>query len=410
MIKIFFAATMILFCWFAAAAQRTGFFVQPQITDSSIDRNLQNHYLSINRTVAQKNQLFLFFPGTGAVPFNYLEVTNTAADLGFHAVALSYPNEEAVNDLCGAPNSNLDCYGNVRLEIKDGIDRTASVAVSRPNSIENRLLKLLIYLRRERPAENWQQFLIDDSTVNWTRVVVAGHSQGGGHAGIIARFHPVLRSIQFAAMDYNFLAGAPANWIARAETTPNASMPDKFWAFSHARDEQVNFTTLSTRVWTAYQMPQFGAIVNVDNAAPPFSDSHSLTSNRECEVFHGCIAADARLVRDQNGVPVYKPIWQYLMSNTAPPFGLVSLRFERGGQIVNRPFVGRTTKNHKIILRGGNFSANAKVLLNGVEASTEIINETEIRATLPAGVFGRVGGTTVQVLAQNGRLSNFLNY
>ena len=157
-------------------------------------------------------------------------------------------------------------------------------------------------------------------------------------------------------------------------------------------------------------MPQFGTILNVDNVSPPFSDSHSLTSNRDCEVFHGCIVADARLIRDQNGVLVYKPIWQYLMSNTATPFGLVSLKFERGGQIVARPFVGRTTKNHKVALRGGNFDPNVKVLINRVEISAEIISQTEIRAALPAGIFGRGGGTTVRVLAQNEQLSNFLNY
>lgn len=410
MIKMFFALAIILPCWLTATAQRTGFFVAPQITDSQIDRNLQNHYVAINSSAAPKNQLFLFFAGTGGVPFNYQEVNNTAADLGFHTIALSYPNNEAVNQLCGGANSDLDCYANVRLEIKDGIDRTALVDVNRPNSIENRLLKLLIYLRQQRPDENWGQFLINDLTINWTRIVVSGHSQGGGHAGIIGRFHPVPRSIMFAAMDVNGLANAPANWIARPKTTPNASTPDKFWGFSHLRDEQVNFTTLSTRVWPVYGMPQFGQIVNVDAAAPPYNNTHSLTSNIECENFHGCVAADGRLIRDPNGVPIYQPVWQYLMSNTPAPFGLVSIQFLRGGQVVNRPFVGRTTKNYKIVLQGGNFDASTKILINGIEASTELINENEVCATLPAGIFGRVGGTTVQVRAESGQLSNFLNY
>lgn len=409
--KTFYALTLILCSLLTVKTQNAaGFFVAPQATDSNIDSNPQNHYLALNQSVAPKNQLFLFFAGTGGVPFNYQEVTNTAADLGFHAVALTYPNDEAVNQICGGANSNLDCYANVRLEIKDGVDRSALVSVNRPNSIENRLIKLLIYLRQQRPGENWGQFLLDDSTVNWTRIVVSGHSQGGGHAGIIARFHPVLRSVMFAAMDFNGAAGAPANWIALPETTPNASTPDKFRGFSHRRDEQVNFTLLSTRVWTAYGMPQFGQITNVDNVAPPFGNTHSLTSNIECENFHGCVIADARLVRDQSGVPVYKPVWQYLMSNTPAPFGLISLQFARGGRIVNRPFVGQTTKNHKIILRGGNFDANTKVLIKGVEANTELINENEIRAALPAGTFGRLGGAIVQVRAQSGQLSNYLTY
>jgi hypothetical protein len=408
--SLILSAICLLYCLSSVTAQRESFFVAPQLTDPQIDRNLQNHYVAVNRGVTAKNQLFLFFPGSGAVPFNYLEISNTAADLGFHTIGLNYPNDEPVNTLCGSTNSDLDCYAKVRLEIKDGVDRTNLVQVNRPNSIENRLIKLLIYLRQQRPNENWGQFLINDSTVNWTKIVVAGHSQGGGHAGIIARFHPVLRAIKLAAQDFNFVANAPANWIARPETTPNASTPDKFWGFSHQRDEMVNFTILSTRVWTAFQMPQFGPTVNVDGTSPPYNNTHSLTSNINCEVFHGCVAGDARLVRDPNGVPVYKPVWQYLMSNTPAPFGLIALQFSRHGQIVNRPPVGRTTKNYKLVLRGGDFNSNATVLHNGIEVNVEFVNANELRANLPAGVFGRVGGTRVEIRTNGGLTSNALNY
>lgn len=131
-----------------AYAQRQSILVAPQTTDPSITTNLNNHYVSVNRGVAQKNQLFLFFPGTDGLAFNYLQVNNTAVDLGFHAINLNYPNDEAVNTLCGGTNTNLDCYGNVRLEIKDGFDRSNLVSVNGADSIENRLIKLLIYSHR----------------------------------------------------------------------------------------------------------------------------------------------------------------------------------------------------------------------------------------------------------------------
>lgn len=408
--KILKILTLVLLCGSFAAAQRVSFFVAPQTTDPQIDRNLQNHYAAINQTQAAQNKLFLFFPGTGGTPFFQQEINNTAADLGFHAVGLNYPNNEAVNELCGAPNADLDCYARVRLEVKDGVDRTNLINVTRPNSIENRLIKLLIYLRAQRPAENWGQFLLDDATIDWTRIVVAGHSQGGGHAGIVARFHPVARAVMFAAMDFNGATGQPADWIAQPNTTPNASAADKFWGFSHQRDEQVNFTILSNRVWTAYGMPSFGAIVNVDNSSPPYNNTHSLTSNVECVNFHGCVVVDARLVRDQNGVPIYKPVWQYLLSNTPVPFGLVALKFSRFGQIVNRPAVGRTTKNYKVILRGGNFDQNTKILINDREAATEFVNANELRAALPAGVFGSVGSVKIQAVLQSGQKTNALSF
>jgi len=390
-------------------AQRQSIIVAPQTTDQNITTNLNNHYVSVNRSVGQKNQLFLFFPGTGGVALNSQQINNTAADLGFHAVNLAYPTDDAVNTLCGGANTDLDCYGNVRLEIKDGVDRSNLVSVNRANSIENRLIKLLIYLRNTAPNQDWGQFLLDDNSINWSKIVTSGHSQGGGHAAIIGRYHSVVRVVMFAAMDYNAATNSVANWIRLPNSTPNATAPDKFFGFSHQRDEMVNFTLLSTRVWTAYGMNNFGAVVNVDQAIPPYNNTHSLTSNAECGNFHGCVVVDARLVF-QNGVPVYKPVWEYLLSNTTAPLALASIQFTRNGQTVNRPAVGRTTKSYRISVQGNGFDAQTRILVNGAETETEFISANQLRAKLPAGKFGGIGLSTVQVRTQNGQISNSLAF
>lgn len=408
-LRIILAATLFIVFAQIVFAQRQSILVAPQTTDPNISTNLNNHYVSITRAVAPKNQLFVFFPGTGGVAFNYQEINKTAADLGFHAVNLTYPNDEAVNDLCGAPNIDLECYRNMRLETIDGTDRTTLINVSRANSVENRLIKLLIYLRTQFPNDNWGQFLIDDSTINWSKIIVSGHSQGGGHAGIIGRYHPIIRAVMFAAMDFNGPNFAPATWISMPETTPNASTPDKFWGFSHTRDESVSFTLLSNRVWTAYGMNAFGAVVNVDNSAAPYNNTHSLTSNIECDNFHGCVAADARLVR-VNGVPVFKPVWEYLLSNTVAPLSANLIEFTRAGETVNRPSVGLSTKYFRVIVSGNGFDINSKAVINGIETETEFIDENTLRAKLPAGKIGAVGRSILQIRNQNGELSNSLNF
>ena len=341
--------------------------------------------------------------------FNYQQVNNTAADLGFHAVNLTYPNDDAVNDLCGGTNTNLDCYGNVRLETKDGVDRSNLVSVNRANSIENRLIKLLIHLRNTAPTQDWGQFLLNDNSINWSKIVTSGHSQGGGHAGIVGRYHPVVRVVMFAAMDFNAATNSVANWIKLPNSTPNATAPDKFFGFSHQRDERVNYTFLSNRVWTAFGMNNFGAVMNVDQTNPPYNNTHSLTSNAECENFHGCIVADARLVF-QNGVPVYKPVWEYLLSNTTAPLALASVQFLRNGQTVNRPAVGTTTKSYRISVQGNGFDAQTRILVNGAEIETEFVSASLLRAKLPAGKFGGIGLSTVQVRTQNNQVSNLLAF
>jgi len=343
------------------------------------------------------------------VAFNYQQVNNTAADLGFHAVNLTYPNDDAVNDLCGGTNTNLDCYGNVRLETKDGVDRSNLVSVNRANSIENRLIKLLIHLRNTAPTQDWGQFLLNDNSINWSKIVTSGHSQGGGHAGIVGRYHPVVRVVMFAAMDFNAATNSVANWIKLPNSTPNATAPDKFFGFSHQRDERVNYTLLSNRVWTAFGMNNFGAVMNVDQTNPPYNNTHSLTSNAECENFHGCIVADARLVF-QNGVPVYKPVWEYLLSNTTAPLALASIQFLRNGQTVNRPAVGTTTKSYRISVQGNGFDAQTRILVNGAEIETEFVSASLLRAKLPAGKFGGIGLSTVQVRTQNNQVSNLLAF
>ncbi len=301
----------------AAFAQRQSLYVPPRDTDPAISTNLQSHYCVLNPAVPRKNRLFVFLPGTGGTPVGYNLVCDAAADQGFHVVGLNYPNDEAVNSLCGG-GTDLDCYGNVRLETLDGTDRTSLVSVDRPNSIENRLAKVIAYLHGRFPNGGWGQFLEPDGSVKWPLIVIAGHSQGGGHAGIIGRYRPVDRVIMYAALDYNFRAGRLANWIALPQNTPNATPPEKFWGFIHQRDELVNPALTTTLGWAAYGMSAFGAVVNVDSAFVPFSGTHSLTSNRDLpdpdSNFHGMIVVDARTPKLEDGTPVYKPVWDYLLT------------------------------------------------------------------------------------------------
>lgn len=296
-------------------AQRQSSFVLPQETDSRIDTDLEAHYVAHNPSVTPRNQLFLFLPGTGAVPRLYQEICNLAADLGYHVVNLNYPNSQAVGTLCGGLNADLDCYGKVRLEVIDGIDRTSLVNVNRANSIENRLIRLLLYLHSRRPGDGWGQYLSPDNSLKWTVLVVGGHSQGGGHAGLLGRYHSTSRVIMLAAMDFNTRANALANWIALPATTPNATPADRFFGFAHQRDELINYTILSTRAWPAYGMNSYGGIVNVDHTPPPYANSHSLNSNIDipADYFHSSIAADPRLVRQPDGAPIYRPVWEYLL-------------------------------------------------------------------------------------------------
>jgi polyhydroxybutyrate depolymerase len=293
-------------------AQRESNFVFPKETDSQIDLALEAHYVALNKSSKPRNQLLLFFPGTNAVPRLYQELSNTAADLGFYVINLRYVNDHAVNTLCGGANTDLDCYEKVRLEIIDGTDRTPLVTVDRANSVENRLIKLIQHLQRNYPNDQWEQFLQSDGNIRWESIVTAGHSQGGGHAAILGKYHKLARVIMFAAMDFNGRLRQPANWIGSNNATPAA----EYYAFSHQRDTGVNYTTLSTIVWPKYGLDAFGSPVNVDTVVPPYNRSHALTSNADTPSgnYHSTIAADPFLTKQPDGTPVYQPVWKYLLT------------------------------------------------------------------------------------------------
>jgi hypothetical protein len=157
-------------------------------------------------------------------------------------------------------------------------------------------------------------------------------------------------------------------------------------------------------------MNNYGAVVNVDNFAPPYNNTHSLTTDFNCANTHGCIVVDNATPIGTNGTAVFRPVWEYLLSGTTVPFAVNSLQFERNGQIVNRLLVGVTTKRYKLILYGTNFDANSKVFVNNTEAQTEFINATELRAKLPAGKIGSRARSATQVRNSNGQTTNVLNF
>jgi len=55
-----------------------------------------NHYI-YNNKYTKKGKLFLFFVGTGALPYHYREILKLAANIGYHSIGLSYPNDKAIN-------------------------------------------------------------------------------------------------------------------------------------------------------------------------------------------------------------------------------------------------------------------------------------------------------------------------
>lgn len=277
--------------------------VYPPATDKAIDAS-GPQYLVLPPRAAARGKLFVFLPGTGASPAHYREILRLAADRGYHSIGLSYANTATVFSLC-LGSSDPDCHGRVRQEIVFGSDDSPLVAVNKANALENRARALLRYLASRYPLEGWGQFVAADGRLATTRMTLAGHSQGGGHAAYIGKLVPLERVVLFSSpMDWDVGANAPARWIASASQTP----PNRYFGFTHEQDywQQVSVIWQQLGMGTQVQLLRSG-MHSLGSSRQFITNYNAAGSNA-----HGLTIVDAQTPRSANGAPLFLPLWQQL--------------------------------------------------------------------------------------------------
>lgn len=172
---------------------------------------------------AGRGSLLLFF--TGTAPSDNTLFIQTAALLGFHAVALSYNNEGAPNGECSDYPTNQTifndhCEFDVEEERLFGGNRSATLwqhraqkyqLVNPANSIMSRIELLLKYAAKHQltGSDHWASFLIAKDAVttadplsatasapsgqgvNWTQIVLSGWSRGSAYPVHITKYFKV---------------------------------------------------------------------------------------------------------------------------------------------------------------------------------------------------------------------------
>lgn len=282
--------------------------VAPQLTDSAIDNWLEDHYVAVAPSVPARDLLLLFFSGTNGQPSRQQQLIRHGASLGAHAINLRYPNTRSVGRLCRR-SPDPDCHEKVRQEILDGRDRAEQVQITPANAIENRLIKLLKYLHTQNPDQGWLTYLKGE-TIDWSALIVAGHSQGGGQAALIGKRFAVSRVILFAApADYSRILQAPAPWLG----TAGATLPTQYYGFVHTQDPG------AARIQQAWQQLGMGdtpAPVDVDTQPSPYDCAQRLLTSASPEVpgkFHGSVVTDRTTPQQRAGLPLYHDVWEYLL-------------------------------------------------------------------------------------------------
>ena len=302
--------------------------VNATLTDSNITAipsTGEAPHLAINpsASVNQRGKLLVFLPGTQGRPAQYSYILRAGAARGFHAVGLNYPNQTAMGTLCQS-SADPDCYWTARNVVifGNGTPVNGQSAVTQADSLVNRLNKLLNWLNNANPSEGWSQFLLTNQTVDWSKVVLAGHSQGGGHVGVLTKTVSLSRAIYFSSPeDWNELSNRPASWTSMRPNVTPASMQYGFGSDSD---------TLVPNAHAFVHWDNLGLVkpasgpVLVDGVSIPFSNSHqlhtSLPFNPSSSAFtlslknHGISVVDTSTPVDGNGKPLFDTngVWEYL--------------------------------------------------------------------------------------------------
>ncbi len=287
--------------------------ITPSATDKAIDTFGTPHFVYLNKKVKPRKQLVVFLPGTGGDGRGGKLISQTAADLGYHAVSLSYPS--SVPAAICQREADIDCFEKFRMEIITGEDRSGLISVNRANSIENRLLKLVLHLKKNAPDDGWGNFVSGNDELKWENLVLTGQSQGGGHAPLMAKYNKVARVIMYSSpKDYDVQRGRPAAWYRNGKTPI-----DRFFSFNHMQDKQGCDYAQQLEILRTLGSYKFGEPADVDKVRPPYGNSRILVTNYPGSSItsaeaHTMIMGDTRTPVGTDGIPLFKPVWTYMFT------------------------------------------------------------------------------------------------
>jgi hypothetical protein len=204
--------------------------VDPKGTDPAVEKVHGPHLALYDPQVPSNHRLMVYFVGTGALAEGSLTIDSAFARLGYHVVALDYENNVLAASC--VHSSDRSCFDSYRDAIVTGASGSEKIHVDRANSVLNRLQKFLVYLAKTDPTGGWDEFLVNGQAA-WSRFVLAGHSQGSGHAAYIAKMYKVDKVLMFSGpQDYLGDRDEPAPW----ESRPSATPPSRFFAFLNIND------------------------------------------------------------------------------------------------------------------------------------------------------------------------------
>lgn len=276
----------------------------PAITTNTLGDPTQFAYLPANAQ-DRIDRLLIFIPGTWGIPSGYDYVCQAAAKNGYYAFSVSYSNMKFL-ELYMIGNYKDSTMADIMQEYLTGENTSSKVNIPRPNSFENRIIKMITYLDSLNPAENWKRFLTNNQEINWNKLSVGGHSQGSDHAMYMSKVRPLFRAGFFGGpASFKLANGEFPSFMQEGGLTP----PQRLFGFNHTKDIIRQWMDVK-QVWTVLNIP--GEPNSVDDGM--VDGSHQLiTSMNGIDGHSGPITDEATPLNAETGLPVFYRVWKYML-------------------------------------------------------------------------------------------------
>lgn len=273
------------------------------ISFSGPGKGVQLAYLSAFKRI-RKNRLFIMLPGTLGDPNDYKLILKSAASHGYHAIGIAYENNSTLATHCDG-SSDVDCSEKLLNEYLTGENTSSHVDISRANSFENRIQKMILYLKNEYPSEGWDQYLTEDGDIEWTKISLAGHSQGSTHTLYISRKRSLYRATFYGGPN-GFSSGGFPDWITNEGATSN----NKLFAFNHIADRAMEWSDVVKTLNAAgidENTVNVDVTSNLDNVQRYYTSTSKLLN--PIGGAHGSTCADKDTPTNSDGLPRFDKVW-----------------------------------------------------------------------------------------------------
>lgn len=217
----------------APAAERR-IEVPPAQLDPRVAADTPPHVVRFDSEAVADAPLLVWLAGTGGRSTGGPQALfDEVLAQGYRLVVLSYLTTPAVGQVCigRALKQDPHCAQRVRQQRIWGDAPTTWIDDQEADAIVPRLSRLLRHLGAQEPG--WQTYL-DGDAPRWSRIVLMGQSQGGGHAAFLAQTRAVAGVLMFSGGWDRRAPDEPAAWYRRASVTP----PQRWLSVHHTEEEQ----------------------------------------------------------------------------------------------------------------------------------------------------------------------------